>query len=289
MTTKLVRSDGTNPKPAYAHVGLEKRPDGTDEPDPAPSHGVNPHRVVAPVGPTTESPDRPNGSDGGRARAHVGPTVDPNRSETVSHGVNGAPVSAPVRPRLDGNTDTRGLVSEEEREHLQPFGAELRTMRKAAGLTQAQLGKLAGIGTTHISRLEHGRRRPSVDAIKALARILAPAGATDAAEQRLASLAGDSLREGTARRKRRIDNKHRREAAAEFTKAQTKMRRLIAQKERRGEPVPDILRSLAGHDLSGRLGAVEDEPGITGIEPARSARDAREEIRDLIKSVKRRR
>jgi transcriptional regulator with XRE-family HTH domain len=261
MTTKLVRSDGTNPKPAYAHVGPKNGPDGTN----------------------------PNGFHGSRARAHVGLTVGPNRSETVSHGVNGSPASAPVRPRLDGNTDTRGLVSEEEREHLQPFGADVRTMRKAAGLTQEQLGKLAGIGTTHISRLEQGRRRPSVDAIKALARILAPSGTADAVEQRWGTLAGDSLREGAARKKRRVDNKHRKAAAAELTKAQTKMRRLIADKERRGEPVPDILRSLAGHDLSARLGPLEDEPGITGIQPVRSAVDHRQEARDLIQSMKRRR
>lgn len=261
MTTKDAYAHGTQTKPARAHVGPKKGPDGTN----------------------------PNGFDGSRARAHVGPTAGPNGSETVSHGANGSPAYAPVRPRLDGNTDTRGLVSEEEHEHLQPFGAELRTMRKSAGLTQEQLGKLAGIGTTHISRLEHGRRRPSVDAIKALAHSLAPAGATDAAEQRLASLAGDSLREGAARRKRRIDNKHRREAVAQLTKAQNKMRRLIADKERRGEPVPDVLRSLAGHDLSARLRPLDDEPGITGIQPVRSAVDHRQEVQDLIRSMKRRR
>ena len=212
------------------------------------------------------------------AGARVGPNSESNRSDAGTH-----------RPVLNGNTDTRGLVSPEEREHLQAFGADLRTVRKAAGLSQERLGKLAGIGTTHISRLEQGRRRPSVDAIKALARILAPAGTADAVEQRWGTLAGESLREGAARQKRRADNKNRKEAAAELTKAKAKMSRLIADKERRGQPVPDVLRRLAGFDLSAKLQPGEDEPGITGIEPPRSARETREEVRDLIKSMTRRR
>jgi transcriptional regulator with XRE-family HTH domain len=229
----------------------------------------------------------PNGTDPKPVHGRVGLESDPNG--TNRNGFAGDRAPTRVRPRLDGNTDTRGLVSEEEREHLQPFGAEIRAMRKAAGLTQERTGKLAGIGTTHISRLEQGRRRPSVDCIKAIARVLAPAGTTDAVEQRLGTLAGDSLREGAARRKRQADNKNRKAAAAELLKAQGKVRRLIVDKERRGLPVSDVLRSLAGYDLSARLLPVEDEPGITGIEPLRTARDAREDVRDLIQSMKRRR
>lgn len=162
-------------------------------------------------------------------------------------------------------------------------------MRKATGLSQERLGKLAGIGTTHISRLEQGRRRPSVDAIKALARILAPAGTADAVEQRWGALAGDSLREGAARQKRRADNKNRKAAVADLTKSAAKIRRLIADKERHGQPVSDVLRRLADLDISARLQPGDDERGITGIEPPRTARDAREEVRDLIRSMTRRR
>lgn len=251
-------------------------PYGTD--DPRVSH----------VGPDISPQDEPNGFDASRARAHVGLSSDPNRSETVSHGVNGA-AGTHVGPRLDGNTDTRGLVSAEEREHLQPFGEDVRAMRKAAGLTQERLGKLAGIGTTHVSRLEQGRRRPSVDAIKALARILAPVGTADAVEQRWGTLAGDSLREGAARRKRRVDNKQRRAAASELVKVQAKLGRILADKERRGLPVNESLRSLASLDMKSRIRPIEDDPGITGIEPFRSPRDAREEVRELIQSMKRRR
>lgn len=213
-----------------------------------------------------------------RVRGRVGLEPKPNRSDAGTHS----------RPILDGNSDTRGLVSDEERAHLQTFGSEVRTMRKAAGLSQERLGKLAGIGTTHIGRLEQGRRRPSVDAIKALARILAPAGTTDAVEQHLGALAGDSLREGAARRKRRVENKHRREAAAELNRMTRKLTRLIADKERRGLPVPDSLRRMAALDLSARLQPIDD-PGITGIEPVPTARDTHEEVQGLIRSMTRRR
>lgn len=283
MSTKNAYAYGTHTKDAL-RVGLE-----TDQHSDGPK-GKNAHAPVGlEKGSYSGDPDGTNGFHDSRAHAHVGPSDSPNGSETVSHGVNGKPAHTPVGLRLDGNTDTRGLVSEAERVHLQSFGTDVRAMRKATGLTQERLGKLAGIGTIHISRLEQGRRRPSVDAIKALARILAPAGTADAVEQRWGALAGDSLREGTARRKRRVDNKQRRAAAAELTKLQTKMGRIVADKERQGLPVSDSLRNLASLDLSARIRPVDDELGITGIEPARSPRDAREEVRDLIRSVTRRR
>lgn len=262
MTSKDAYAYGTHTKPADVRVGPEAGVQRSD-------------------GPNAKSACRRLGLDSESERSGAG--------TTNGNGFDGSRAPAPVGPTLDGNTDTRGLVPEEERVHLQAFGTDVRAMRKAAGLTQERLGKLAGIGTTHISRLEHGRRRPSVDAIKALARILAPSGTADAVEQRWGALAGDSLREGAARKKRRVDNKHRKAAAAELSKVKAKMGRLIADKERRGQPVPDVLRSLADIDISRRLQPVEDEPGITGIEPLRTARDTREEVRDIIRSMTRRR
>lgn len=226
------------------------------------------------------------------AHVCVGPDSGSERSDAGTNdgnGFHGSRAPAPVRPILNGNTDTRGLVSDAEREHLQAFGTDLRAMRKTAGLTQERLGKLCGIGTTHLSRLEQGRRRPSVDAIKSIARILAPAGTADAVEQRWGTLAAGSLREGAERKRRRVDNKNRRAAVADLTKSTAKIKRLIADKERRGQPVSDVLRRLADLDISARLHPGDDEPGITGIEPPRTARDAREEVRDLIKSMTRRR
>ncbi|QSZ53070.1 hypothetical protein AYX19_08715 [Paenarthrobacter ureafaciens] len=185
-------------------------------------------------------------------------------------GQNPKTAGAHVRPILNGNTDTRGLVSAEEREYLQPFGRELRALRKKSGLTQERLGKLAGIGTTHISRLEQGRRRPSVDAIKALAVVVCGRTDPEPVEQKLAVLAGKSLREGAARRKRRRENKHRREAVSLHKKQTEHARRLLAHKERLGLPVPESLKALASSDIAERLAPLPDEPGIKGV----IARDA---------------
>ncbi len=49
------------------------------------------------------------------------------------------------------------------------FGYELRCRRKAAGLTQAQLGRLTGLSASAVGMLEQGRRAPSP---KARARLL---------------------------------------------------------------------------------------------------------------------
>lgn len=253
--------NGTNPKPAHAHIGPQM------------------------MSYRTRSPG--NGSDEGRARAHVGPSADPNGSETVSHGLTGHvgnPAGAPVGPVLDGNTDTRGLVDDVEREHLAAgYGAVVRGLRKGAGLSQVQLGQLAGIGVTHISRLEQGRRRPSVDATKALARILSPVPDPTRLEQRLAELAGESLREGAARRKRRQENKHRKESAALITKHIKRIRRQIAVAESRGLPVSDTMHALAGFDLPERMSRIQNDPGIEGHEPVKTTRDHKEEIRELIR------
>ncbi len=49
------------------------------------------------------------------------------------------------------------------------FGIELKHRRKAAGLTQAQLGRLAGVSASGVGMIEQGRRQPSP---KARARLL---------------------------------------------------------------------------------------------------------------------
>lgn len=243
----------------------------------------NPAAHDAPVRPETAGNAHGAHSDGtdvARARTDaLGRVPGPNGSDTEpdrANGAHGANAAAHTRigPRLDGNTDTRGLVSDEERARLQPFGTSVRTMRKDARLTQEQLGKLAGIGTTHISRLEQGRRRPSVDAIQALARVLAPEGTTEVVEQRLARLAGDSLRTGAARKKRQRNNKHRRHALQTMERAQRTLKRLADGNAR--FDVSGLLNS--GEEITARMRAeVEAEPaGIRGVIPAdERARQAR--------------
>jgi transcriptional regulator with XRE-family HTH domain len=62
---------------------------------------------------------------------------------------------------LDGD---HGAVTARER-----FGANLRRLREAAGLTQLELGHRCNLQNTVISRYERGLRDPQLEAIAALA------------------------------------------------------------------------------------------------------------------------
>jgi transcriptional regulator with XRE-family HTH domain len=52
------------------------------------------------------------------------------------------------------------------------FGRALRSLRRARGLSQEQLAEAASLHVIHISRLENGRRGPTLTAVFALARAL---------------------------------------------------------------------------------------------------------------------
>lgn len=124
------------------------------------------------------------------------------------------------------------------------FGAELYRLRKVTGFSQARVGDLAGLRGDHVGRLERGQRRPSVAAILALCRVLVPKEEREAAQERLAALAGESLREGATRKKQANDNKHRRKALAIAQRTVGKMRMTIREKEVRGELVAGDFRLL---------------------------------------------
>lgn len=49
----------------------------------------------------------------------------------------------------------------------------IRVWRRFRGVTQAALAAAAGITTAHVSQLEAGKRRPSVEVLRAMARNLA--------------------------------------------------------------------------------------------------------------------
>jgi transcriptional regulator with XRE-family HTH domain len=57
-------------------------------------------------------------------------------------------------------------------EIVEGFAKRLRDLRRAKGLSQTELGKLAGLHYTHIGRYERGASRPSGDALKRLADVL---------------------------------------------------------------------------------------------------------------------
>lgn len=55
---------------------------------------------------------------------------------------------------------------------LPTFSRRLRELRMAAGLSQAQLARAAGVGRQYVYQLEAGRRAPSWDVVQRLAAAL---------------------------------------------------------------------------------------------------------------------
>lgn len=53
-----------------------------------------------------------------------------------------------------------------------PFGVALRRLRRAAGLTQEQLGLESGVQRNFISLIENGQNQPTINTISRLARAL---------------------------------------------------------------------------------------------------------------------
>lgn len=49
------------------------------------------------------------------------------------------------------------------------FAAQLRDLRKEAGLSQEQLAHQAGVDRTFVGKLEHGKHQPSLAVVFALA------------------------------------------------------------------------------------------------------------------------
>lgn len=80
----------------------------------------------------------------------------------------------------------------------------------------------------------------------------------EAAQERLAALAGESLREGTVRKKQAKDNKHRRKALAIAQRTAGRMRQTIREKEARGEIVAGDFRRLV-EKLEAEVGRLKAE------------------------------
>jgi transcriptional regulator with XRE-family HTH domain len=249
------------------------------------AYGTNPNRMRVRVGATTH----PNGSDKpaanlrpvegeNRGPAHVGAPSELNATDEAGIAQfdrsKGKPRTRALVPLDHPQPDTRGMVPEDEALFLaEGFGAYLKAMRKEVGLTQAQASKLCGLTVSTISKLERGNRRPGVPAVKALSRVLAPAGEVEAMEQRLAGLAGDSLREGADRKKLQTENRRRRQALADMEKNVAKARSLIRRQEANGQAVNATLRRFLEHGerLAEKLRATpEQKPEtIPGFQPER--------------------
>lgn len=72
----------------------------------------------------------------------------------------------------------------DDAENQTDFAQRLRELRRQKNLSQAQLAKLAGVHSTHISRYERGLSRPTADTLKRVADGL--------------GISGDYLMEGAA-------------------------------------------------------------------------------------------
>ena len=55
---------------------------------------------------------------------------------------------------------------------MKQFGEHLRALRKARGLSQAQLGELANLNDKYLGEVERGEGNPSLDVLQRLARAL---------------------------------------------------------------------------------------------------------------------
>lgn len=75
------------------------------------------------------------------------------------------------------------------------FGARVRDLRVARGWSQGQVAEELGVDRRTVGRLELGQRRPTLQQVVLLARVLAPEGTSSAAlESELLGLAGEHVR-----------------------------------------------------------------------------------------------
>lgn len=97
----------------------------------------------------------------------------PNPYEIVLHDIRGETVELPwdfARHYCDASY--RARVEAKGAAGRVALGSRIKTQREAAGMTQAELAKAAGIGRVTLVRIEHGEQSPRYDSLTALARAL---------------------------------------------------------------------------------------------------------------------
>lgn len=146
--------------------------------------------------------------------------------------------------------DVRGVVLEPERTYLADgLGKELRRLRRKAALTQAEVARLCGMVEETVQRFETGHRRPTLHALGALARTLAPADSENAVMTKLVTLAGDSARTGAERKRYLASNLRTRNALVQMDRDRERLRKLAAAHTAKGKPVPaHISETLTAFD-----------------------------------------
>ncbi|MGV9989733.1 helix-turn-helix domain-containing protein [Streptomyces sp. NPDC003374] len=79
-----------------------------------------------------------------------------------------------------------GVEGEAGGEFLRCFGRQVKLLREAAGLTQAQLGERVGYGEAQMAAVEQGRRIPKPELIDAADRVLGARGVLVAMKEEVA-------------------------------------------------------------------------------------------------------
>jgi transcriptional regulator with XRE-family HTH domain len=109
-------------------------------------------------------------------RGHKPSALLPHYSRTSTAGIeakHGPLAPSATMPRSQGKARrfmTKKRTREVSRGQDSPFGAKLRRLREAAGLTQEELAGRAGLAAKNISDLERGeRRRPYPHTVRSLA------------------------------------------------------------------------------------------------------------------------
>ena len=78
---------------------------------------------------------------------------------------------APFRRRLCTMRRGQGALSSRRTQYFDAteFAARLSTLRKAQGMTQEEMAEALNISLEHLSKMERGKRKPSIDLIIAMA------------------------------------------------------------------------------------------------------------------------
>ncbi|MEU0741026.1 helix-turn-helix transcriptional regulator [Streptomyces sp. NPDC006134] len=87
---------------------------------------------------------------------------------------------------VGADSGTGGVEPDPSGQFLRCFGRQMKLLREAAGITQAQLGERVGYGEAQIAAVEQGRRIPKPELIDAVDRVVAARGVLAAMKEEVA-------------------------------------------------------------------------------------------------------
>jgi len=69
----------------------------------------------------------------------------------------------------EASTPSNGLPGLDSDDFRRLLGRRIRTLQTARGVTQQQLAEVSGVDRTDLSRIENGKKLPSIPTLRALA------------------------------------------------------------------------------------------------------------------------